>query len=151
MACRHRAARPQIIRVQLAAAECPLLLSESARVHSAHELPERAMPHPSDERCTELLEPVIADLLAQASAGRFSTRRLIDALRSIPFGDSAYVEAEQILAEEGHSENMVRQILHGQVIPDILRRSPSVRFRGYIHGEPDEDDGYGIPSWWEKL
>ena len=109
------------------------------------------MPHPSDERCTELLEPIIVDVLAQASAGRFSTRRLIDALRSFPVGDTAYIEAERILGEEGHSEHMVRQILHGQVIPDILRRSDSVRFRGYIHGEPEEDDGYGIPSWWEKL
>lgn len=109
------------------------------------------MPHPSDERSTELLEPIVGDLLAQASAGRFSTRRLIDALRSFPAGETAYSAAERVLGEEGYSENMTRQILHGQVIPDILRRSAVIRFRGYIHGDPDEDDGYGIPSWWEKV
>jgi hypothetical protein len=109
------------------------------------------MPHPSDERSTEVLEPVIANLLEQASVGRFSTRGLIEALRSFPQGEAAYQEAERILGEEQASEHMVRQILHGQVIPEILRRVPAVRFRGYIHGEPEEDDGYGIPSWWEKL
>jgi hypothetical protein len=32
----------------------------------------------------------------------------------------------------------------------LLRSSKRVRFAGFIHGEPDEDDGYSVPSWWRK-
>jgi len=107
--------------------------------------------HAPDERSIEVLEPVIAELLEQSGAGRFSTRALIEALQSFPEGKSAYDEALAITGEEARNEQMARQILHGQVVPDILRRSRLVRFQGFIHGDADEDDGYGIPSWWERI
>jgi hypothetical protein len=107
--------------------------------------------HAPDERSIELLEPVIAELLTKSGPGRFSTRALIEALQSFPEGQRAYEEALAVAGEEARSEQMARQILHGQVVPDILRHSRLVRFQGFIHGAPDEDDGYGIPSWWERI
>ena len=41
-------------------------------------------------------------------------------------------------------------VLHGQVIPSLLRRSGLVRFGGFIHGNAAEDDGFGVPSLWVK-
>jgi hypothetical protein len=107
--------------------------------------------HAPDERSIEVLEPVITQVLEQSGPGRFSTRALIEALRSFPDGQRAYEEALAITGEDARSEQMALQILHGQTIPDVLRRCRLVQFQGFIHGDPDEDDGYGIPSWWERV
>jgi hypothetical protein len=107
--------------------------------------------HAADERSIEVLEPAITQLLEQSGPGRFSTRALIDALRSFPDGQRAYDEALAFTSEEARNQQMALQILHGQVVPDILRRSKLVRFQGFIHGATEEDDGYGIPSWWERV
>ena len=42
-------------------------------------------------------------------------------------------------------EHMSKMVIHGQVIPGILRRSPTVEWAGFAHGEPDP---YGVPAWW---
>ena len=36
-------------------------------------------------------------------------------------------------------------VIHGQVIPGILRRTNLVEWAGYAHGESDP---YAVPAWW---
>jgi hypothetical protein len=108
--------------------------------------------HP-DERSYALLEPQVQAALARLLEveGRFSTKRVLDALRSDPEGQAAYEAAVSAYRETGSDEHMARLIVHGQVVPEILRHSGQVRFGGFIHGRPDEDDGFGVPSWWRRV
>ena len=45
----------------------------------------------------------------------------------------------------GESEHYAKMVVHGQVIPAILRRSERLEWTGFAHGE---DDPYGVPAWW---
>ena len=36
-------------------------------------------------------------------------------------------------------------VVHGQVIPLIMRRSGLVDWVGYAHGQADD---YAVPAWW---
>ena len=91
----------------------------------------------------DFLAPFIQELLTQLEPGEFTTPMFIEFMRSIPEGDSLYVEAIQRWGEP--DEHMSRMVIHGQVIPGILRRSANVEWAGYAHGEPDP---YGVPAWW---
>jgi hypothetical protein len=108
--------------------------------------------HP-DEHSYALLAPQVHAVLARLleAEGRFSTKRVLDALRSDPEGQAAYEAAVAAYLETGSDEHMAHLIVHGQVVPEILRHSGQVRFGGFIHGQPAEDDGFGVPSWWRKV
>ena len=101
-------------------------------------------------RADALLEPEVLGAIARIPTPQFSTKRLIDELRAVPSGAAAYQEAVQMLEAGGTYGDMAYRVLHGQTIPGLLRTSRVVRFAGFIHGEPEEDDGYGVPSWWRK-
>ena len=83
----------------------------------------------------DFLTPFIQQLLTQLEPGEFTTPMFIEFMRSIPEGDALYEEAIQRWGER--DEHMSRMVIHGQVIPGILRRSPNVEWAGYAHGEPD--------------
>jgi hypothetical protein len=104
-----------------------------------------------DERSYALLVPSVEDALRRLGPQRFSTKRLIEAVRAQPAGEEAYQAALAEYVATGTDDHMAHLIVHGQVIPEILRHSPQVRFAGFIHGEPDEDDGYAVPSWWRRV
>ena len=38
-------------------------------------------------------------------------------------------------------------------VAELMQHVPGPDFptAGFIHGNPDEDDGYSVPSWWRKL
>jgi hypothetical protein len=40
---------------------------------------------------------------------------------------------------------MSKMVLHGQVIPGVLRRMPNVEWAGFAHEATDE---YAIAAWW---
>jgi hypothetical protein len=109
------------------------------------------MAHVQDEEAYAILGPVVEATIAGAPASRFSTKGLIDFMRSVPEGDAAYQQALAAIVDEAGSEHMARMVIHGQVIPGLLRRSPRVRFAGFVHGNPNEDDGFAVPSWWRKV
>jgi hypothetical protein len=109
------------------------------------------MAHVQDERAYEILGPVIDQAIDNASARRFSTKGLIDLVRTTPDGASAYESALEAIIQEAGSDHMARMVIHGQVVPALLRRSRRVQFAGFIHGNPKEDDGYAVPSWWRKV
>ena len=109
------------------------------------------MAHVQDDEAFAILAPVVDTAIERAPASRFSTKGLIEFIRSEPEGDAAYESAIASIRDEAGSEHMARMVIHGQVIPGILRRSPRVRFAGFIHGNPNEDDGFAVPSWWRKV
>ena len=101
-------------------------------------------------RADAILEPEIRGAIERISPAQFSTKRLIAELRSVPSGAAAYDEAVRLLESGGTFGDTLYRVLHGQTIAGLLRTSGLVRFAGFIHGEPDEDDGFSVPSWWRK-
>ena len=108
-----------------------------------------AVAHGADDEAYVLLAPAVAEAIDRMPADRFSTKRLIDEIQLSADGKTAY-EAALVIASEGNTY-MARLIVHGQVIPGLLRRSGRVRFAGFIHGQPDESDEFHVPGWWRKL
>ena len=103
-------------------------------------------------RADDILEPEVHAAIGRIRAPQFSTKRLIDELRGSATGAAAYDEAVRLLEAGGTYGDMALRVLHGQAIPGLLRAAPQlVRFAGFIHGDPDEDDGYSVPSWWRKV
>jgi len=81
---------------------------------------------------------------------RFTTPDFISALWADPAGKQAYQQAMQIFMADLALARMAGHIVHGQVIPDLLRRSGRVRFAGFAHHLAQEQH-LGVPSWWHKL
>ena len=108
------------------------------------------MNHDITHVADDVLEPHLLAALARLTPTRFSTKRVIEEMRSTPEGEAAYTEA-LTLCGEGEPTHMAHMIVHGQAIPELLRRSGMVRFAGFIHGDPAQSDGFSVPSWWRKL
>ena len=108
------------------------------------------MAHFDDEQAYRELEPVVRDALGRMVAARFSTKSLIETARVSPDCEQAYQRAIAAIVDDGASEHMACLIVHGQVFPGLLRQSGLVRFAGFIHGDPSQNDGFSIPSWWER-
>src|SRR5205823_562792 len=107
--------------------------------------------HVQDDQAYEILGPAVDAAIQRAGVARFSTRGLIQVLQATPDGEAAYEAAMAAIIDEAGSDHMAKMIIHGQVVPGLLRRSPRVRFAGFIHGNPAEDDGFGVPSWWRRV
>lgn len=107
------------------------------------------MAHDASPQAAEVLRPHVEAAIGRMPGRRFSTKRVIEQLRADPEGGAAYTEALGYCGA-GEGDRMSYLVLHGQVVPELLRHSSLVRFGGFIHGEPDEDDGYSVPSWWVK-
>ncbi|HET8522896.1 MAG TPA: hypothetical protein VFL82_06670 [Thermomicrobiales bacterium] len=94
-----------------------------------------------DELVRFLLPPLI-DILQRIDADEFTTVQFIDVLQTDPDAKAAYDEA---LRRWGEDEHYSKMVIHGQVIPTVLRASGLVEWAGYAHGE---DDPYAVPAWW---
>jgi hypothetical protein len=91
----------------------------------------------------DFMAPFVAALLQQLEPGEFTTPSFIELIRSIPEGEALYEAALQRWGEA--DERMSKMVIHGQVIPGILRRSPNVEWAGFAHGDADP---YAVPAWW---
>lgn len=91
------------------------------------------------------MEPVMTDVLQRLEGDEFTTTQFIEVLRSVPEGESAYDAAWRRWGEQEHASKMV---IHGQVVPLVLRRSRFVRWDGFAHGEQDD---YAVPAWWKLV
>jgi hypothetical protein len=91
------------------------------------------------------LAPVIEDILGRLEGDEFTTTEFIEVMQSDPAANAAYEEA---LRRWGESERYARMVVHGQVIPGILRRSPRLEWLGFAHGVADP---YAVPARWRLL
>jgi hypothetical protein len=94
------------------------------------------------EELVEFLTPSLFDVLARIDAEEFTTVQFIEVLQTDPTAKAAYEEA---LRRWGEDETYSKMVIHGQVIPTVLRRSDRVEWAGFAHGEPDP---YAVPAWW---
>lgn len=101
----------------------------------------------------EAVAPAVALTLRRAPAGlRFTTNQFIRAMLEQPDGRAAYEATLGVLRGHQSWGTLAKQVLHGQIIPDLLRASGQVRFAGFAHDAPaGDDDGMSVPSWWRKL
>lgn len=107
------------------------------------------MAHGGGDEPYRILEAVVGEVIDRIPTDRFSTKRVLDEIQLTPEGKAAYQSA---LAAAGEgNDHMGRMVVHGQVVPGLLRASPRVRFAGFIHGEPDESDEFHVPSWWRRV
>ena len=90
----------------------------------------------------DFLAPTVDDILRRIDGDEFTTTEFIDLLQTDPEANAAYREA---LRRWGEGERYARMVIHGQVIPGILRRSGRVEWLGFAHGV---DDPYAVPARW---
>jgi len=93
----------------------------------------------------EFLAPYVDGILARIDVDEFTTVQLIDAMQTDPAAEAAYQETVRRWGEDEVSSKMV---VHGQVIPTILRMSPRVEWAGFAY---DEHDPYAVPAWWKMI
>lgn len=91
------------------------------------------------------MEGVVNGLLERIDGDMFTTTQFIELLRSVPEGEAAYEAAWRRWGEQEHASKMV---VHGQVIPLVLRQSRHVTWDGFAHDEPDD---YAVPAWWKLV
>ncbi|HEX5992083.1 MAG TPA: hypothetical protein VFY70_05900 [Thermomicrobiales bacterium] len=94
---------------------------------------------------TAFLMPTIDGILCRIEGDEFTTTEFIALLQSDPEANAAYLEA---LRRWGEGDRAAKMVIHGQVIPGILRRSHLVEWLGFAHGE---DDPYAVPGRWRLL
>ena len=104
---------------------------------------DRALDRPDRvDTIIDYLQPTIEDILSRIEGDEFTTTEFIDLLQTDPQGNAAYHEA---LRRWGEGDRYARMVIHGQVIPGILRRSQQVEWLGFAHGV---DDSYAVPARW---
>lgn len=91
------------------------------------------------------IAPVIDALLQRIDGDMFTTTQFIEILRSVPEGEAAY---ETAVRRWGEDERPSKMVIHGQVVPLVLRRSKRVTWEGFAH---DEADDYAVPAWWRLV
>ena len=91
----------------------------------------------------EYLAPYVDGILARVDVEECTTVQLIDAMQTDPAAEAAYLET---IARWGEDETSSKMVVHGQVIPTILRMSPRVEWAGFAY---DEHDPYAVPAWWK--
>lgn len=110
------------------------------------------MPNPSHhsigdpiEEVIEFMRPYIAPIIMRINVDEFTTSEFIQALNMDPESSAVYAEA----IERWHENNVeaAKLVIHGQVVPQLLRRSGLVEWSGYAYGH---EDPYGVPAWWKK-
>ncbi len=92
----------------------------------------------------DFMSPSLIDVLERIDADEFSTVQFIEVLQTDPNAEAAYREA---LTRWSQDETYAKMVVHGQVIPAVLRRSNLVEWSGYAHGEHDP---YAVPAWWRR-
>jgi hypothetical protein len=93
----------------------------------------------------DYLTPTIADILERIEGEEFTTTEFIAILQTDPDASAAYQEA---LRRWGEGERYAKMVIHGQVIPGILRRSERVEWLGFAYGV---DDPYAVPARWRLI
>lgn len=113
---------------------------------ASHPPQEPALDRPERvDAIIAFLSPTIEDVLNRLDGDEFTTTEFIELLESDPVANAAYLEA---LRRWGEGDRYAKMVVHGQVIPGILRRSGLVEWLGFAHGE---DDAYAVPARWRLV
>jgi hypothetical protein len=108
--------------------------------------PEPALDRPDRvDAIMAFLAPTLDEILNRIEGDEFTTTEFIALIQSDPEANAAYLEA---LRRWGEGERSGKMVVHGQVIPGILRRSHLVEWIGFAHGE---DDPYAVPGRWRLI
>jgi hypothetical protein len=107
-----------------------------------HSDPFQPFKRDSIDELIEFMTPAIEAILARVDVPEFTTPDLVAALRTDPDAEEIYLEAVRRWGEDDRSSKLV---IHGQVIPGVLRKSSQVRWSGFAYGEDDE---FAVPAWW---
>lgn len=91
------------------------------------------------------MRPYIAPIIKRINVDEFTTAEFIQALNMDPETSAVYHEAIKRWHEQ--DDEAARLVIHGQVVPQLLRRSGLVEWSGYAYGH---EDPYGVPAWWKK-
>jgi hypothetical protein len=92
-----------------------------------------------------LLDEPVTSILRRLEGDTFTTPQFIEVMLTDPAAAEAYREA---LRRWGETERTAKMVVHGQVIPAILRQSGLVEWIGFAH---EEDDPYAVPAWWRLV
>lgn len=113
---------------------------------ASHPPSEPALDRPDRvDAIIAFLGPTIDDVLSRLEGEEFTTTEFIELLQSDPAANAAYLEA---LRRWGEGDRYAKMVIHGQVIPGILRRSAAVEWLGFAH---EEDDSFAIPARWRLV
>ncbi|HEX3723111.1 MAG TPA: hypothetical protein VHV31_09990 [Nitrolancea sp.] len=93
---------------------------------------------------TELLRDCIAPVVRRINVDEFTTVEFIDVLQQDDDGLRAYELAVNCWP---HDEGLGKMVVHGQIIPELLRMTGLVEWAGFAY---DEVDPYAIPAWWRR-
>jgi hypothetical protein len=118
----------------------------STEMSDANPTREPALDRPDRvDAVTAFLTPTIDGILRRIEGDEFTTTEFIALLQSDSEANAAYLEA---LRRWGEGDRAAKMVIHGQVIPGILRRSHLVEWLGFAHGE---DDPFAVPGRWRLL
>lgn len=90
----------------------------------------------------EFLTPTINTILRRLEGDEFTTPEFIELLQTDADAKAAFEEALRLW---GEGDRYARMVIHGQVIPGILRRSELVEWLGFAYGVQDP---YAVPARW---
>jgi hypothetical protein len=97
------------------------------------------------ERIMDDLEPFVVAVVERINVDEFTTVEFIAAMQLDEDVAAAYRRALDQW-HEGDPE-LAKMVIHGQVIPQLLRRGGLVEWAGFAYGEHDP---YAVPAWWRK-
>jgi hypothetical protein len=97
------------------------------------------------EDVIEFMRPYVAPIIRRINVDEFTTAEFIEALNMDPETSAIYAQAIERWHEK--NEEAAKLVIHGQVVPQLLRRSGLVEWSGYAYGH---EDPYGVPAWWTK-
>lgn len=107
------------------------------------------MTSPTEARMQEItimLKPHVAPIVERINVEEFTTVEFVEAMQLDPETKAAYDHAVERWVEPG--EFRAKAVIHGQVIPLLLRETGLVEWAGFAHGEKDD---FAVPAWWRKL
>jgi hypothetical protein len=89
---------------------------------------------PTDEAMA-LLRPHVGRLVERIDVDEFTTVEFIEAMQLDEEAKDAYRQALHLWPAT--RERLAKMIVHGQVIPQLLRESGRAEWSGFAHGEVD--------------
>lgn len=94
---------------------------------------------------TALLRPYVASVVERINVEEFTTVEFVEVMQQDEHCQAAYLAALDRWPES--DETLAKMVIHGQIIPELLRATGLVEWAGFAYGE---EDPYAIPAWWRK-